>query len=147
MHFSTIPNEWQEEPENHCIPNLKVEVRIVRVDCGEERIGLSFIHAEYPENDEVVAKYAESLEKKKARKAAKEKAKLEAAAAEASAVEDLDDEEGEALQNVEPAVVLEAVVPAGEDSSVSSAGDEAVDLPREVDETQSGDLQADSEEE
>ena len=50
---------------------MKVEVRIVRVDCGEERIGLSFIHAEFGENDDVRKNWAEAQEAKAAKKAAK----------------------------------------------------------------------------
>ena len=81
MHYSTLPQEWQGAPEDHCIPGLKMEVRVVRVDCGEERIGLAFLHADFEENDEVQAKWKESQEKKKARQAAKA-AKAEAAEAE-----------------------------------------------------------------
>ncbi|HEX9795199.1 MAG TPA: S1 RNA-binding domain-containing protein, partial [Planctomycetota bacterium] len=72
MHYSTLPHEWQGDPEGHCIPGLKCEVRVTRVDCGEERIGLAFLHADFEENDDVIAKWNEAQERKKARKAAKE---------------------------------------------------------------------------
>ena len=90
MHWSSLPHEWQDNPEEHCIPGLKVEVRVVRVDCGEERIGLSFLHADFEENDEVRRQWQEAQERKKARKAASEAAKAEAqegAAEQGAAVE------------------------------------------------------------
>lgn len=91
MHYSSLPQEWQNDPENHCIPGLRVEVRVVRVDCGEERIGLSFIHADYEDNDEVRAKWQEQKDKKKAKAEKKAAAKAEqdadAAPAEEAAAE------------------------------------------------------------
>jgi small subunit ribosomal protein S1 len=75
MHASTLPQEWAASPEENCLKGLKVEVRVVRVDCGEERIGLSFIHQDYEENDDVRAKHEEAKEKRAARKAAKAAAK------------------------------------------------------------------------
>ncbi len=77
MHYSSLPQEWQNDPENHCLAGLKVEVRVVRVDCGEERIGLSFIHADFEDNDEVRAKWKEQKEKKKAKAEKKAAAKAE----------------------------------------------------------------------
>ncbi len=88
LHYSTVPHEWQTDPENHCIPGLKVEVRVVRVDCGEERIGLSFIHAEFEENDEIRTKFEEAKAKKAARKAARKAAAEEAANADAAPAEE-----------------------------------------------------------
>ena len=78
MHYSTIPHEAQNDPESFCLPGLKVEVRVVRVDCGEERIGLSFIHADFEENDEVRAKAEEAKAKKAAKKATKDEDTTEA---------------------------------------------------------------------
>jgi small subunit ribosomal protein S1 len=113
LHYSTVPHEWQTEPETHCISGLKVEVRVVRVDCGEERIGLSFIHAEFEENEEVMAKHEEAKAKKAARKAAR-KAKEEGAAeggegADQAKAEDAEDApaEADADEVVEPAKVIE----------------------------------------
>ena len=87
MHFSSLPQEWQNDPESFCLPGLRVEVRVVRVDCGEERIGLSFIHAEYEENDEVRTKFQEQQEKKKAKAEKKAAAKAEAEDGDAPAEE------------------------------------------------------------
>jgi len=95
MHYSTLPQEWHENPEKHCLPNLRVEVRVVRVDCGEERIGLSFIHSEFEENAEIRTKWEENLAAKAAKKAAKQAAK----AAAADAIEDDSDDEIEDLSD------------------------------------------------
>jgi small subunit ribosomal protein S1 len=75
MHYSSLPHEWHDAPAEHCIPGLRLEVRVVRVDCGEERIGLNFVHAEFPENDAVRAEWAEAKAAKEARKAARAAAK------------------------------------------------------------------------
>jgi small subunit ribosomal protein S1 len=131
LHYSTVPHEWQTEPEIHCISGLKVEVRVVRVDCGEERIGLSFIHAEFEENDEVRAKHEEAKAKKAARKAAR-KAKEESAGegekdAEATPVAEVEaDSEGESLESVEPARVIEPA-PAAVETVVEAAKPEVAE--------------------
>ncbi len=75
MHYSSLPHEWHDAPSEHCIPGLRIEVRVVRVDCGEERIGLNFVHAEYPENDAVRVEWTEAKAAKEARKAARAAAK------------------------------------------------------------------------
>ncbi len=75
MHYSSLPQEWHDNPTEHCMPGLKMEVRVVRVDCGEERIGLNFVHAEFEENDAVRASWAEAKAAKEARKAARAAAK------------------------------------------------------------------------
>ena len=51
MHYSTLPQEWHDDPEKNCIPGLRIEVRVVRVDCGEERIGLSYIQDSLKKTD------------------------------------------------------------------------------------------------
>jgi small subunit ribosomal protein S1 len=75
LHYSSLPQEWHDAPAEHCIPGLKLEVRVVRVDCGEERIGLNFVHAEFEENAAVHAAWAEAKVAKEARKAARAAAK------------------------------------------------------------------------
>jgi len=136
LHYSTVPHEWQSDPENHCIPGLKVEVRVVRVDCGEERIGLSFIHSEFEENDEIRSKFEEAKAKKAARKAARKAAAEEAkdGNAEEGAAEEAKDEkaeEGAAEETkVEKAVVVEPApsvkaVPAAEAEAAPAVEAEA----------------------
>jgi small subunit ribosomal protein S1 len=138
LHYSTLPQEWHESPATNCLVGLKVEVRIVRVDCGEERIGLSFIHAEFGENDDVRKNWAEAQEakavKKAAKKAAKEAAKAaaeeEAPAAEeeAPAAEEeaaADEEEAPAAEEEAPAAEEEA--PAAEEEAPAAEEEEAKD--------------------
>lgn len=112
MHYSSLPQEWHENPETKCIPGLKVEVRVVRVDCGEERIGLNFIHADFDENEEVRKAWAEAQEAKAARKAARQAAKEakadeEAQADEAPEEEAPSDEPIQAASVVSPAAAVE----------------------------------------
>jgi small subunit ribosomal protein S1 len=101
MHYSSLPQEWHESPETKCIPGLKVEVRVVRVDCGEERIGLNFIHADFDDNPEVRKAWEEAQEAKAARKAARQAAKDAKAEAEVEG-------DGEAAPAVEEAAVAVA---------------------------------------
>ena len=131
MHYSTLPQEWHENPEVHCIPGLRVEVRIVRVDCGEERIGLSFLHADFAENDEVRKEWKAAQEAKAARKAAREAEKAakgeegaEAETAEADAEAEAADNEAEVV--AEPAkVVAEAPAEAAEAPAEETPTEEA----------------------
>ncbi|MFQ5748211.1 MAG: 30S ribosomal protein S1 [Planctomycetota bacterium] len=75
LHFSSLPEEWQKNPEDHCIAGLKIEIRVVRVDCGEERIGLAFVHADYPENEQAIEKYQQQKARRKARAEARAQAR------------------------------------------------------------------------
>ncbi len=88
MHYSSLPQEWHHAPAEHLVPGMKVEVRVVRVDCGEERIGLNFVHAEFEENEEVLRQYREAKAAREARKAARKAAKEAEAAAAAAAPEE-----------------------------------------------------------
>jgi len=145
MHYSTLPQEWHENPEKHCLPNMRVEVRVVRVDCGEERIGLSFIHAEFEENAEVRTKWEEAQAAKAAKKAAKAAAK--AAAAEAKGEEAGGGETAEASTDAPaeavPAAEVVAVSPAVEipeaaaeeapaEESPEAPAEETPDTPKET---------------
>ena len=40
---------------------MKIEVRVIRVDLDERKIGLSFVHADFPENEEFVKKAAKAV--------------------------------------------------------------------------------------
>ncbi len=121
MHFSTVPDNWQSQPEKHCIPGLKVEVRVVRVDCGEERIGLSFIHADFEENDEVRTKWEEAQAKKAAKKAAR---KAKAEGEDEAEVEGENAEGAEAVDSdSEPAAETKAEVEAAAEPAAEAAAD------------------------
>ena len=124
LHFSTIPTDWQDHPEKHCMNGLKVEVRVVRVDCGEERIGLAFIHADHPENVEVREKFEEAQAKKAARKAAREAAKAEAAE-KAPATEVAEDTPATEVAEDTPATEVADELATVEEDPVSEVADEA----------------------
>ena len=125
MHYSTIPHEAQNDPESFCLAGLKVEVRVVRVDCGEERIGLSFIHADFEENDEVRAKAEEAKAKKAAKKAAKEEGGDEVPA-EAAAIA------AEAKAEAEAAAAADAPEAAEEAPAEAPAEEPEADKPADA---------------
>lgn len=128
MHYSTLPQEWQESPEKNCLPGMKMEVRIIRVDCGEERIGLSYIHSEFEENVEVKKNWEEAQAAKAAKKAARAAAK--AAAAE-GATEEAPAEEAPAEEEdvkVEPAAVVSAA-PIEVPAAAAVASEEPAEAP------------------
>ena len=129
MHYSTIPHEAQNDPESFCLAGLKVEVRVVRVDCGEERIGLSFIHNDFEENDEVRAKAEEAKAKKAAKKAAKEEGGDEAPA-EAAAIAAEAKAEAEAV--VAAPEASEAPAAAEEDSAEAPVEGSEADKPADA---------------
>ncbi|MDP7062046.1 MAG: S1 RNA-binding domain-containing protein, partial [Planctomycetota bacterium] len=133
MHYSTLPQEWHDAPEKHCLPGMRVEVRVVRVDCGEERIGLSFIHSEFEENAEIRTKWEEAQAAKAAKKAAKQAAKAaaaEAAEAEAPAAEAAEAEapDAEAAEAEAP----DAEAPDAEAAATAPAAEEAPAPPSEM---------------
>jgi small subunit ribosomal protein S1 len=134
MHYSSLPQEWHENPETKCIPGLKVEVRVVRVDCGEERIGLNFIHADFDENEEVRKAWAEAQEAKAARKAARQAAK-EAKADEEAAEEDSADDESTADDGPIPKASVVAPAAPAEVVAETPAEPEAASEPEGEEET------------
>lgn len=122
MHYSSLPQEWHESPETKCIPGLKVEVRVVRVDCGEERIGLNFIHADFDENEEVRKAWTEAQEAKAARKAARQAAKEAKADEEAKA--EAPEEEASSDEPIQAASVVSAAAAAAEPETEEKAPSE-----------------------
>ena len=51
LHISEITEDREAKPEDIMQPGQKVEVRVIRVDIDERKIGLSFVHADFPENE------------------------------------------------------------------------------------------------
>jgi small subunit ribosomal protein S1 len=68
LHISELSDQKLSSPEEIVKPGMKIEVRVIRVDTEDRKIGLSFVHADFEENDRLVAQY----EKEKAEEAAKE---------------------------------------------------------------------------
>jgi small subunit ribosomal protein S1 len=71
LHISELSDKKISSPEEIVKPGMKIEVRVIRVDTEDRKIGLSFVHADFEENDTLVAQY--------------EKEKAEAASAPGSA--------------------------------------------------------------
>ena len=71
LHISELSDTKIASPEEVVRPGMKIEVRVIRVDIEERKIGLSFVHADFDENEAVLA----------AAKEADAKAEAEAAAA------------------------------------------------------------------
>ena len=98
LHISELTDHKITSPEEVVKPGMKIEVRVIRVDEEERKIGLSFVHADFEENDAILAAPEEAV-------------------AEASS------EEAEPAPAAEPDAPAEtAEEPAGEDS-----GDEKVE--------------------
>jgi small subunit ribosomal protein S1 len=55
LHISELSDHKIESPEEIVQPGLKIEVRVIRVDIAERKIGLSFVHSDFDENDGVIA--------------------------------------------------------------------------------------------
>jgi small subunit ribosomal protein S1 len=51
LHISELSESKIASPEEVLRPGMKVEVRVIRVDVEERKIGLSFAHADFDEND------------------------------------------------------------------------------------------------
>ena len=60
LHVSELADHKIESPEDVVQMGMKVEVRVIRVDLDERKIGLSFVHADFAENESIQAKAAEA---------------------------------------------------------------------------------------
>ncbi len=61
LHISELSDHKIQSPEDVVRPGMKIEVRVIRVDTEERKIGLSFVHADFEENKPIV----EQIEKDK----------------------------------------------------------------------------------
>ena len=57
LHISELSDHKLSSPEEVVKPGMKIEVRVIRVDTDDRKIGLSFVHADFAENDALVAQY------------------------------------------------------------------------------------------
>ncbi len=62
LHVSELSDHKISSPEEIVKPGQKIEVRVIRVDIDERKIGLSFVHADFEENKAILAEH----ERKKA---------------------------------------------------------------------------------
>jgi len=51
LHISELTDDREAKAEDLLQPGQKVEVRVIRVDIDERKIGLSFVHSDFEEND------------------------------------------------------------------------------------------------
>ncbi|MDE0895677.1 MAG: 30S ribosomal protein S1, partial [Planctomycetota bacterium] len=61
LHVSELADHKIESPEDVVALGMKIEVRVIRVDLDERKIGLSFVHADFPENEEFAKKAAKAV--------------------------------------------------------------------------------------
>jgi len=57
LHISELADHKISSPEEIVKPGMKIEVRVIRVDTDDRKIGLSFVHSDFEENDKLVAAY------------------------------------------------------------------------------------------
>ena len=58
LHISELSDNKIDTPEDIVKPGMKIEVRVIRVDTEERKIGLSFVHADFEENERFQGKEA-----------------------------------------------------------------------------------------
>ena len=58
LHISEITDDRDARPEDVIQSGLKVEVRVIRVDIEDRKIGLSLVHSDFEENAAIVAQAA-----------------------------------------------------------------------------------------
>ena len=56
LHVSELADHKIESPEDIVQLGMKIEVRVIRVDLDDRKIGLSFVHADFSENDSLAPK-------------------------------------------------------------------------------------------
>jgi small subunit ribosomal protein S1 len=107
LHISELTDDRGAKAEDLLFPSQKVEVRVIRVDVEDRKIGLSFVHADFGENDEIIAA-AKAAQVANAERAAVAEAEAPAEETEAPA------EEAEAPAEEAEAPAEEAEAPAEE---------------------------------
>ena len=56
LHVSELADHKIESPEDIVQLGMKIEVRVIRVDLDDRKIGLSFVHADFSDNDSIAPK-------------------------------------------------------------------------------------------
>ena len=112
LHISEITEDRAARPEDVVQAGLKVEVRVIRVDIEDRKIGLTLVHDNFPENEALRIAAAEKAVKDAAR--AEKKAEMEgeqdaeSEGAEAKAEAPAADAEAPAAKAKAPAAEAEA---------------------------------------
>ncbi len=104
LHISEITDDRDARPEDVIQSGLKVEVRVIRVDIEDRKIGLSLVHSDFEENAAIVAQAAAAAAAAPAE---------EASGADAGAADAATDEAAPAAP-AEPEAASEEAAPAAE---------------------------------
>ena len=83
LHISELTDDREAKAEDILQPGQKVEVRVIRVDVDERKIGLSFVHSDFEENENLPAPEVAAAQ------AAQEAAEAAAQEGDEAAVEEL----------------------------------------------------------
>ncbi|HVS09095.1 MAG TPA: 30S ribosomal protein S1 [Planctomycetota bacterium] len=124
LHVSELADHKISSPEEIVKPGQKIEVRVIRVDTEERKIGLSFVHADFEENKAIL----EEHERRARQKEAREASKAEGAKAKAEAKAESEAKGGEAKGAApgEPkGEPKEEDEPQGEESEAPPSGEES----------------------
>jgi small subunit ribosomal protein S1 len=65
LHISELSDHKIQSPEDVVRPGMKIEVRVIRVDTEDRKIGLSFVHADYEENKSILDQIHKDKDKPK----------------------------------------------------------------------------------
>lgn len=107
LHISELSDHKIESPEEIVHSGMRIEVRVIRVDIAERKIGLSYVHSDFDENQAIAAAAI-----KAAGAAGPEGDAAEAAPAAEAATEPANEAQAEA--KAEPKAEAEAQAPAEE---------------------------------
>ena len=121
LHISELSETKIDSPEEVLRPGMKVEVRVIRVDIEERKIGLSFVHADFEENDAIQTQIEQDNASGRTAEVAAERAAQEAGGAPPAPVPEA------------PApVVEEAPAPAAEEVAAPAAAEEVAPAAAET---------------
>ena len=120
LHISELSDTKISSPEEVLRPAMKVEVRVIRVDIEERKIGLSFVHADFEENDAIANQIAEDNASGRTAEVAAERAAAESRAA-----------GGEAPEPAPAPVAEKKEEPAAEAPAAEAPAEDAGDAPSE----------------
>jgi small subunit ribosomal protein S1 len=115
LHVSELADHKISSPEEIVKPGQKIEVRVIRVDTEERKIGLSFVHADFEENKAILEEHERRARQKEAREASKAEGAKAKAEAEAKGGEAKGAEAGEPKGEDEPKAEESEAPPSGEE--------------------------------
>ncbi|MFT5152002.1 MAG: small subunit ribosomal protein S1 [Planctomycetota bacterium] len=134
LHISELTDDREAKPEDLLQPGQKVEVRVIRVDVDERKIGLSFVHAEFDENEnmspeEVAAVQASIVLEDGETEAPSADASAKAPAAEATEAPAAEATEAPAAEATEAPAAEATEAPAAEATEAPAAEESAPEAP------------------